>query len=62
MFFFWFSFVSLFNRRIFNEYQSRGAKVILYLTKNEGDLAKGLEAGADFILSDELILDSANGK
>lgn len=53
-----FSFISLFNRRIFNEYQSRGAKIILYLTDSREELVKGVEAGADFILSDELNLSS----
>jgi glycerophosphoryl diester phosphodiesterase len=50
--------ISLFTRRLFKEYHSRGAKITLYLANSEGDLIQGLDAGADFILSDGLILGS----
>lgn len=50
--------ISLFTRRLFNAYHARGAKITLYLPNSEGELVQGLDAGADFILSDELILGS----
>ncbi len=54
----WFVPITLFTRRIFEKYHARGAKIILYLPNSEDEFVQGLNAGADFILSDELILPS----
>jgi hypothetical protein len=48
--------LSLFTKRNFNAYHKRGAKVLAYLPESEVELNEALLAGADYVLSDGLIL------